>query len=93
MSLKNGLWMMSGREFDCYVGLKKVLQQSGWAIVWLRAESLSPASSPENLIKLYYHFGVKFEVYTKRGIAPIFSVCEFHYSILSCNRQRQAALR
>ena len=31
----------------------------------IRAESLNPASSPENLLRLYYHFGTQFEVYTK----------------------------
>lgn len=32
------------------------------------AESLNLTFSPQNLLRSYYHFGVKFEVYTKQGI-------------------------
>ena len=31
----------------------------------LTAESLNPAFSPQNLLRLYYRFGAKFGVYTK----------------------------
>ena len=33
-----------------------------YAILYLRAESLNPAFSPQNLLRLYYNFEVKFLV-------------------------------
>ena len=52
----------------------------------LSQEKTNFSFSPQKLIRLYHHFGVKFEVYTKWGIAPCKNSNSFqHLYLFSAN--------